>query len=131
MTYSAGDEPQGNARAEREVGHLKSRVRVLMTATGAPRELWPMALRHAAEERMRAQLQSLGIPVPRLIPFGASVLVRKKAWFNCGVDWKFPMSKARCFGPAGDMSLTSGGYVLRTEAGQWIRSTVLVESKDW
>ena len=41
------------------------------------------------------------------------------------------MSRARCYGPAGDMSLTSGGYVLRTEGGTWVRSTVVIEPRDW
>ena len=41
------------------------------------------------------------------------------------------MSRARCYGPAGDMSLTSGGYVLRTEGGTWVRSTVVMEPRDW
>ena len=29
------------------------------------------------------------------------------------------------------MSLTSGGYVLQTANGQWIRSTVVVQPRDW
>ena len=47
---SAGDEPTGNARVEREIGHLKGRVRALINGVGAPRAYWPMAVRHAAEE---------------------------------------------------------------------------------
>ena len=126
VTYTAGDEPCGNARIERELGYLKSRVRVLLTAADLPIEYWPAALRHAAEERFRGQLRNLGIPTPPLLQFGAEVLAKKKTWFNRGVDWKFPMCKAKCLGPAGDMSMTSAGYVLELEGGQWIRSTVVV-----
>ena len=131
VTYTAGDEPCGNSRTEREVGYLKNRVRTLLTGVRAPMELWPLALRHAAEERMRRQLTQLGVPCPKLIPFGAKVMVRKKTWFNRSQDWKFPMEAATCYGPAGDMSLTSGGYVLQTANGQWIRSTVVVQPRDW
>ena len=35
-TYTAGDEPCGNSRAEREVGRLKARTRVLIQATASP-----------------------------------------------------------------------------------------------
>ena len=57
MTFTAGDEPCGNARAEREIGHLKARVRVLLTGTASPMEIRPMALRHAA----RALEESAGL----------------------------------------------------------------------
>ena len=130
-TYTAGDEPCGNARAEREVGRLKARIRVLIRATESPMEWWPLALRHAAEEGLREQLRRLGVPAPRLIAFGAEVVVKQKTWFHRGVDWEFPMTKARCYGPAGDMSLTSGGYVLHTQAGTWVRSTVVIEPRNW
>ena len=99
----------------------------MIQATASPLEWWPLALRHAAEEQFRAQLRQLGVPAPNLIGFGASVVVKQKTWFHRGVDWKFLMSRARCYGPAGDMSLTSGGYVLRT----WVRSTVVIEPRDW
>ena len=90
-----------------------------------------MALRHAAEERFRAQLQLLGVDTPRLLTFGGHVMVKQKTWFHRGVDWKFPMMKARCLGPAGDMSVSSGGYVLLLEDGKMIRSTVVVQPTDW
>ena len=67
----------------------------------------------------------------RHLQFGGEVLCRKKTWFNRGVDWEFPMSKARCLGPEGDMSLRSGGYVLEVEDGQWIKSTVVVKPGNW
>ena len=127
FTMSAGDEPTGNARAEREIGHLKGRVRALLKGAGAPREHWPMAVRHAAEERLRGQLKGMGIKTPGLIPFGASVVAKKKLWHQRHDEWKQPMERVTCWGPASDMSITSHGYYVCNEEGCWYRSTVLVQ----
>ena len=112
FTMSAGDEPTGNARVEREIGHLKGRVRALINGAGAPREHWLMAVRHAAEERLRRQLKGMGIKVPGLLP-----------------EWKQPMERVTCWGPASNMSITSQGYYVCNEDGNWYRSTVLVQPK--
>ena len=96
FTMSAGDEPTGNARVEREIGHLKGRVRALINGAGAPREHWPMAVRHAAEERLRGQLKGMGIKVPGLLPFGASVIAKRKLWHQRYDEWKQPMERVTC-----------------------------------
>ena len=125
-TMSAGDEPQGNGRVEAELGLIKGRVRALLKASKAPLHFWPHAVRQAGEERMRQQLRALGIHSPPLVPFGADVVVKKKTWFSRGEPWRWPMQKARCWGPAGDMSLTSKGHYAQTECGTWVRTTVVV-----
>ena len=125
-TMSAGDEAQGNARVEAELGLVKGRVRALLKSSRAPLHFWPVAVRHAGEERMRQQLRSFGIQTSVMVPFSAEVVVKKKTWFSRGGPWRWPMQKARCWGPACDMSLTSQGHYAQTEDGQWIRTTVMV-----
>ena len=126
QTFSAGDEPTGNARTERALGITKSRARTIMVAAGAEESFWPLAMRHAAEELHRAQLRNLGIYAPKLLPFGAKVKVQRKTWFKRGRSWTNPMKTATLWGQSSDMSLSSGGYYLQTEQGHWIRYTVVM-----
>ena len=122
-TTTAGDEHQGCARVEGEIGHLKNRVRVLLTSTNSGEHLWPLALRHAAECRYRSQLRSVGVPAPTVLPFGVSAMSRVKRWHSDKLQ--HPMAKVTVYGPAHDMSLTSGGYYVNCD-GKWMRTTVIV-----
>ena len=92
---------------------------------------WPLAIRQAAEELGRSQLRAMGVPVQKPLEFGQRVMIKKKTWHRRGVAWAYPMVPARAFGPASDMSWTSGGYFLRTEDGLWLRSTTVVSPKWW
>ena len=131
VTYSAGDEPAGNARVEREIGWVKGRTRLLLGTAKAPVSYWPLAARQALEERCRSQLNQMGIPTPALLPFGAVGVARKKTWFNRSQPWKWPRQRVRCWGPAADMSITSGGQFLETEDANFIRSTVINMPSKW
>ena len=128
-TMTAGDDAANNSRAEREVGWLKSRVRTLLLATKSESTKWPLALRQACEERMRSQLKGFGIETPRLLPFGAKVVVRKKTWHHreekSGLKW--PMKKATLWGPASDMSASSKAYYVEDQEGRFFRTTVVHE----
>ena len=133
VTYSAGDEPTNNARIEREIGLVKSRTRLLIKTTASPITWWPLAARHALEERCRSQLLELGVPTPALLPFGAVGVARKKTWFNRSEPWKWPQQRVRCWGPAADMSVSSQGQYLQTEDGHFVRSTVVTipSTRSW
>ena len=128
-TYTAGDEPCGNARAEREIGVLRGRCRALMKSTNLDPGLWALAFRQAGEERLREQLWQVGVATPTLLPFGSRAMVKKKTWFQRADPWKWPMTPVTLLGPAGDMSLTSGGYYCRDQEGRFFRSTVVVIPK--
>ena len=108
---------------------LKGRVRTLLTATKAGITFWPLALRFAAEQRLRSQLWSMGIRTPSLHPFGVAAVAKKKTWHNRSEPWKWPMVKVKVWGPASDMSVTSHGYFVQTEEGKWYRSTVVAVPK--
>ena len=124
-TMSPGDEPTQNARVERTIGLLKNKVRTSIRASKAPISWWPLALRHAAESMLRDQLWTMGIFTPRLPVFGATGIAKTKTWHQRSVPWKFPGCKVQIWGPAMDMSITSGGVYVQDEEGRWMRSTVV------
>ena len=128
-TMTSGDDAANNSRAEREVGWLKARTRTLLLATKSEATKWPLALRQASEERMRCQLKGFGIETPKLLPFGAKVVVRKKTWHHredrSGLKW--PMKKATLWGPACDMSASSKAYYVEDQEGRFFRTTVVHE----
>ena len=64
---------QGNGVAERTVGWMKARARTLLSSTGAPAALWPLAMRYAAECHNRQVLRMAPLPA-----FGQSVLHKLK-----------------------------------------------------
>ena len=78
-----------------------------------------------AESMLRDQLWTMGIFTPRLPVFGATGIAKTKTWHQRSVPWKFPGCKVRIWGPAMDMSITSGGVYVQDEEGRWMRSTVV------
>ena len=76
QTWTAGDEPQSNGRAEKAVQDTKRRVRVLLHSAGVGEEYWPIAVRNVNE---RWRIGRLGKP-DRIPPFLADVLVKKRYW---------------------------------------------------
>eukprot|EP00435_Cladocopium_sp_Y103_P033610 s2015_g8.t1 len=61
-TYTDGDSFKSNGRVEAEIGVLKKQIRTLLKDSGEDSKFWPLAARHAAERRLRAQLEALGQP---------------------------------------------------------------------
>ena len=125
-TTTAADESAGNGRVESEIAHLKHHTKLLLTTARAPPTYWPMAIRHASEYRLRKTLEHLGVPVPRLIPFGTEAIAKSKFWHRTMKGFPTPMQKVRVWGPAVGMSLSSKGYWIEAD-GKWMRSTVVVQ----
>ena len=125
-TTTAADESAGNGRVESEIAHLKHHTKLLLTTARAPPTYWPMAVRHASEYRLRKTLEHLGVPVPRLIPFGTEAIAKSKFWHRTMKGFPTPMQKVRVWGPAVGMSLSSKGYWIEAD-GKWMRSTVVVQ----
>ena len=84
QTFTQGDDPQANGRAEAEVQQVKRRMRLILHQPQVEPELWPGAIRHATEERCRQQLSRLGVPVQPMLRFGSKVAVRTKRWHKAG-----------------------------------------------
>eukprot|EP00434_Breviolum_minutum_P012623 symbB.v1.2.011127.t1/scaffold732.1/size241626/1 len=125
-TTTAADESAGSGRVESEIAHLKHHTKLLLTTARAPPTYWPMALRHASEYRLRKTLEQLGVPVPRLIPFGTEAIAKSKFWHRTMKGFPTPMQKVKVWGPAVGMSLSSKGYWIEAD-GKWMRSTVVVQ----
>ena len=77
QTTTSGDDPPANGRAEAEVQQIKRSLRLVMRASGAPVEEWPSVGRHAAEERLRRQLNVVGMKTTPTLP-----ATRRKKWWN-------------------------------------------------
>ena len=127
-TTTSGSEPQSNSRAEMEVGAVRNLARTMLRSSGAPNAYWPLAIRCASETRFRQQLMSLGVMVPRVLPFGLKALARKKPWHRTST-WESPNIAVRLWGPASDLSLTSGGYYAEMPDGRCIRTTAIIVPK--
>ncbi len=127
-TTTSGSEPQSNARAEMEIGAVRNVARTMLKASGASNNYWPLAIRCASEMRFRQQLSDLGVPTAKVIPFGIRALARKKPWHRTSA-WDPPNIPVRLWGPACDLSLTSGGYYAEMEDGKCIRTTAVIVPK--
>ena len=131
-TTSAGDEAQGNSRAEAEINIIKGRVRNVMASSKAPGHFWPLAAYHCGEERLRSQLHSFGIKLPKIIPFGTCAMARTKRWHKRIEEdpgWSRPMQRIQVWGPAWQMSASSKGYYVEA-AGHFLRTTVVVQCSE-
>ena len=84
-TLGGGDDPSNNGRVESEIHQLKRRLRLFLRKAGGGSSNWPTAIRYAAEERMKHQLQTLGIEVTPMLPYWSKVLVKRKRWHDPGV----------------------------------------------
>ena len=56
-TMTSGDDSRSNGRVEAELWQLKRRMTLLLHTSKVEASLWPCALRHAATQRLRLQLQ--------------------------------------------------------------------------
>ena len=120
-TFTQGDDPQSNGRAEAEVQQVKRRLRLILHQSQVEPDLWPGAIRHAAEERCRQQLQHLGIAVQPMHRFGAMVAVRSKRWHKAG-QIANPFVSMQLVGPSPLM--TSGWVVRRNNKVQHVRAAI-------
>ena len=73
-----------------------------------------MALRYVTEERMRNQLGSLGVDMPPMVPYYASVLVKRKRWHDAGVLAP-PYVEGKLISPSPTMF---NGWVVRSQEGR-------------
>ena len=76
QTYTAGDQPQSNGRAEQSVAELKSRIRRMLLAANCGADHWALAARCLSETLW---IEALGHD-RKCPPFMSDVLVRKRQW---------------------------------------------------
>ena len=78
---------------------MKRHAKVLMKFHDINQDLWPILVRHAAERRLRWQLQQVGYPVPDLLPFYTQLFVKRKSWNQRYAAWRWERSRGRIIGP--------------------------------
>ena len=78
QSFTAGDDPQSNGHCEAEVNQLKRRTRLLLHTASQENTHWPQAMRYAVEERLRGQMNALGSPTPKMLPYNSNVLGETK-----------------------------------------------------
>ena len=127
-TTTSGSEPQANSRAEMELGAVRNLARTMLKASGSSNTYWPLAVRCASETRFRQQLADMGVMTPRILPFGVKAMARQKPWHR-STAWDAPNIPVRLWGPASDLSLTSGGYYAELEDGKFMRTTAIIVPK--
>ena len=75
-TFTPGDQPQTNGRAEVSVQLVKADIRRVLHGAGADFTQWPLAARYVNEKRRLKQIRK-EVVTP---PFLADVLIRKRYW---------------------------------------------------
>ena len=122
QSMTSGDDPASNGHVESEVNQLKRRTRLYLRVAGSEISDWPQAMRYAAEERMRHQLEKLGVPVLSMLPFRAKVLVRSKRWFKTGAI-PSPYVEGRLLGPS---PMMLAGWVVQQHDGKVVHAREVV-----
>ena len=80
QTFTSGDDAPANGRIESEILQFKRRLRLTLQSSAAKTEEWPSVARHSSEERLRAQLQKVGLRQHAMLPYNVRVLVKTKLW---------------------------------------------------
>ncbi|CAE7746100.1 RE1 [Symbiodinium necroappetens] len=109
VTYTEGQAPQANGRAEAAVKWTKAAVKRLLASSGLGKENWAMAAGYAAQ----CQLERVLKHPTSTLPFGSKVHVRSKVY---GTGGRYDLDsrwKAGCYvGPSLDVR---GGHVVLLE----------------
>ena len=118
-TYTEGQAPQANGRAESAVKWVKAQARKLLTASSLPRSCWAMAAFYATWARRETQLGR----GQEVLPFGTPVHVRSKVYGAGGkYDLNLRWRHGRYVGPSLDVR---GGHVVLFEDGSFLTSAHL------
>ena len=118
-TYTEGQAPQANGRAESAVKWVKAQARKLLTATSLPKSCWAMAAVYSTWARREAQL-GRGQDV---LPFGTPVHVRSKVYGTGGrYDLNLRWRAGKYVGPSLDVR---GGHVVRFDDGSFLTTAHL------
>ena len=119
VTYTEGQAPQANGRAEAAVKWTKAAVKRLLMASGLGKENWAVAANYAVHDRLERTLRRSS----SMLPFGTKVHVRSKVYGTGGrYDLNSRWQAGSYVGPSLDVR---GGHVIRLENGAYMTSTHL------
>ena len=77
---SAPESHASNGRVERMLALIRRDARALLASAKVLPRMWPHAIRHATEQRLRRGLAALAHPVKPMVPFWARVTIRARTW---------------------------------------------------
>ena len=123
QTSTSGDDWKANGRTENWVRLLKRSTRTLLIAHGASPSQWAFAMRHAAARLQAAALSVLGVAQPRLLPWHASLALRRRSW-ETKQPWTERVTRATVLCPS---PVLRGGHLVRTSDGSFVHTEALVE----
>ena len=119
VTYTEGQAPQSNGRAEAAVKWTKSSVKRLLSAAKLGNENWAVAANYATQERFERMLKGSS----SMLPFGTKVHVRSKVYGTGGrYDLDSRWKAGQYVGPSLEVR---GGHVIRFDNGAFMTSTHL------
>ncbi|CAE7232618.1 GIP [Symbiodinium sp. CCMP2592] len=114
--------PQSNGRSEATVGVFKKGVRALLKQANLDSSYWARAAVHWSALRWRWAEQQLGLKPRDILPFGARVHVRRRAWelrdpsgSKKGRQWLDRTQPALLLGPCTEVS---GGYIVEARGAK-------------
>ena len=114
--------PQSNGRSEATVGVFKQGVRALLKQANLDSSYWARAAVHWSALRWRWAEQQLGLKPRDVLPFGARVQVRRRAWelrdpsgSKKGRQWLDRTQPALLLGPCTEVS---GGYIVEARGAK-------------
>ncbi len=122
LTRTAGDDSQGNGRAEVAVYSVNRQVRATLLQAGADVDLWPLAARHAGEV---LRCYRIGKEVPDFPPFLQKVTVRKRNWMKGSMAPT--CEEVRYLFPAWD---PHGHWVMKDDGTKLVTRYVVKKVKD-
>ncbi|CAE7733563.1 unnamed protein product [Symbiodinium sp. CCMP2592] len=127
LSRTQGDDPSQNRTAERAVGYVKMRMRVLLAQakelSGADDEVikgwWAMAAETAVSQH---QALAMGRKFPSAARFGSRVFTRRKGYGAGGTDLKPKWIGGVYLGPARSVP---GGHMVYTDEGNlWFTTNI-------
>ncbi|CAE7873671.1 UVR8 [Symbiodinium microadriaticum] len=124
-TATCGDDFKANGRTENTVRLLKRATRTLLQAHAAPTSDWSFAMRHVTARLRAAALSALGQPSPKLLPWRARLVLRRRTWSRLAAgSWGSRALMVTVLCPSPDVP---GGHLVVTDDGGYLHSDVLVE----
>ena len=90
---------------------IRREARALLSASKAGVNMWPHAVRHATERRLRRALAMLASPVKPMIPFWSRVTIRARTWSD--KKWSSRAMQGIVVSPSVEVD---GGWVVRTDS---------------
>ena len=123
QTSTSGDDWKANGRTENWVRLLKRSTRTLLMAHRAEPTQWAFAMRHCAARLQAAALHALGVPQPRLLPWYATLALRKRSW-ETKQPWESRATRATVLCPS---PILRGGHLVKTAEGSFVHTEALLE----